>query len=177
MLPNTHLIEGTVSELKNGTVLMVFRTQVPHTREMRLWTCCQWFRPESEQRTHSTGRMSVQISVNGQGPHLEPGPAHESPQSQQQGAHDADGARRRVPGSLPAFFRSWHSRGGCAGHLLLAFNNHRGAGAYRGLKNCRGCRSRLHLAMSIGNAMYTLVLRCWRAWSHSPLHFKGPCLS
>lgn len=37
-----------------------------------------------------------------------------------------------------------------AGHLLLAFNNHKGAGKYQGLKRCGGCRSKLHIAMSIG---------------------------
>lgn len=28
MLPNTHLIEGTAAEMRNGSVLMIFRTQV-----------------------------------------------------------------------------------------------------------------------------------------------------
>lgn len=34
------------------------------------------------------------------------------------------------------------------GELLLAFNNHRSPGLYRGLKNCRACRTKLHLAIS-----------------------------
>ena len=34
------------------------------------------------------------------------------------------------------------------GELLLAFNNHRSPGLYRGLKNCRACRTKLHLALS-----------------------------
>ena len=34
------------------------------------------------------------------------------------------------------------------GDLLLAFNNHRQPGTFRGLKSCRACRSMLHLALS-----------------------------
>lgn len=30
MVPHSKLIEGTVAELRNGTVLMVFRTQASH---------------------------------------------------------------------------------------------------------------------------------------------------
>lgn len=39
----------------------------------------------------------------------------------------------------------------------MAFNNHKQAGTTKGLKNCKGCRSRLHMAMSIGLMPAALV--------------------
>ncbi|KAK3254944.1 hypothetical protein CYMTET_35858 [Cymbomonas tetramitiformis] len=37
------------------------------------------------------------------------------------------------------------------GELLLAFNNHRAPGTYRGLNKCKACRTKLHLAISRDN--------------------------
>mmetsp|Transcript_55647 Transcript_55647/g.176671 ORF Transcript_55647/g.176671 Transcript_55647/m.176671 type:complete len:379 (+) Transcript_55647:412-1548(+) len=106
----TSLIEGSVAELRNHSVFMVFRTtvgclysSVSHDKGRT------WAEPQSMAVPNPNSKVHM-IS-------LKPG-----------------------------------------GELVLAFNNHRSANAYRGLKNCKACRSRMHLAISRDNG---------ETWEHS----------
>mmetsp|Transcript_23312 Transcript_23312/g.64700 ORF Transcript_23312/g.64700 Transcript_23312/m.64700 type:complete len:511 (+) Transcript_23312:151-1683(+) len=129
MLPHTHLIEGSLTELKNGTVLMVFRT--------------------------SAGCLHKSISLD-------------------KGLSWSQAKPMNIPNpnSKVHMMRLEPS-----GHLLLAFNNHRQAGAYRGLKNCRGCRSRLHLAMSIDDGeTWKHIVSLDDELSSSSIRIHYPCM-
>uniref|UniRef100_A0A061RT54 Bnr asp-box repeat protein n=1 Tax=Tetraselmis sp. GSL018 TaxID=582737 RepID=A0A061RT54_9CHLO len=129
MLPNTNLIEGTLAELRNGTVLMVFRTQIgclykslSHDKGMT------WSRARPMNVPNPNSKVHLM--------RLEP-----------------------------------------SGHLLLAFNNHRGANTYRGLKNCRGCRSKLHLAMSIDDGeSWRHIVSLDDELSSSAIRIHYPCM-
>lgn len=97
---NTTLIEGSLAELRNGTVLMVFRTTVG----------CLY-----QSMSNDKGKTWVNIK----------------------------------PMTIPNPNSKVHLiRMDPIGDLLLAFNNHRQPGTFRGLKSCRACRSMLHLAVS-----------------------------
>uniref|UniRef100_A0A7S0QUV7 Sialidase domain-containing protein n=1 Tax=Pyramimonas obovata TaxID=1411642 RepID=A0A7S0QUV7_9CHLO len=63
------------------------------------------------------------------------------------------------------------------GQLLLAFNNHRPPGAYRGLKACKACRSRLHLALSSDSGdSWRHVYSVDDEMSSSAVRLHYPCL-
>jgi len=97
---NTTLIEGSLVELNNGTVLMVFRT-----------TMGCLFQSASFDKGQTWGDTRPMAIPN--------------------------------PNSKVHLIRLEPS-----GDLLLAFNNHRQPGTFRGLKGCKACRSMLHLALS-----------------------------
>eukprot|EP00899_Mesostigma_viride_P012843 jgi/Mesvir1/2155/Mv16670-RA.1 len=98
--PRTTLIEGTLAELNNGSVLMMFRTlsgcifsSLSHDGGYT------WTRPEILSLPNPNSKMHLLRLA----PH---------------------------------------------GQLLLVFNNHRPSGQYMGIDKCRGCRTRLHMALS-----------------------------
>jgi len=129
MLPNTHLIEGTAAEMRNGSVLMIFRTQAG---------CLYSSTSDDKGLTWSPTKPMAIPNPNSK-VHL----------------------MRMEP----------------SGHLLLAFNNHRNAGGYKGLKNCRSCRSRLHIAMSIDDAeTWQHVVSLDDELSSSAVRIHYPCM-
>ena len=99
-VPHTPLIEGTVAQRGDGSLLMLFRSQA--------------------------GCLYRSTSADG-------------------GLNWAAPATLNLPNPNSKV----HLTALESGHLLLAFNNHRSPGGYGGLpRACKGCRTKLHLALS-----------------------------